>query len=110
MVNIVDLISSSTRKNQPKYTSSLYKEWLRYLKNNKLFDEYMIYMDKVYGDRGTYPNADNYSELDILAKKLGSSSIAVGYTSIRINWPQEFKRFVRENARWWEILVKIKFS
>ena len=110
MLNVVALISSSIRKNKSKHTSNLYKEWLRYLKNNKLFDEYMIYMDEVYGHKGTYPNADNYSELDILTKKLGSNGIIVGNTSICINWPQEFKRFVQENARWWEILVKIKFS
>ena len=46
MRKIVELLNSSTRKNQPKEVSKLYKKWLRYLKRKKLFDEYMIYMGK----------------------------------------------------------------
>jgi len=110
MKKIVSLLNSSTRKNQPKIVSDTYKKWLRYLKRNKLFDEYMIYMDYKYKDRGTYPHPFNYEELAALANVLQSCGwIDVGNTSIRIHWYSEFLKFTKESVQWWNFYVKAKF-
>lgn len=77
------MLSSSTRKNKPKSVSTTYKKWLRYLKKNKLFDKYMIYMDYKYGDSGTYPYPSDYKELSVLVISLLSCAyIDVGNTYI----------------------------
>ena len=111
MAYIVKLLSRSTRKNQPKYVSELYKRWLRYLKNNKLFDEYMICMDDLYGRRGTYPTADSYGELWTLTERLYGCMVRIKYrTIVHVNWPQKFKQFVRECSRWWEFYARMKYS
>lgn len=81
MKKIINLLNSSTRKNKPKSVSTTYKKWLRYLKKNKLFDKYMIYMDYKYGDSGTYPYPSDYKELSVLVISLLSCAyIDVGNT------------------------------
>lgn len=83
MKKIINLLNSSTRKNKPKSVSTTYKKWLRYLKKNKLFDKYMIYMDYKYGDSGTYPYPSDYKELSVLVISLLSCAyIDVGNTYI----------------------------
>lgn len=110
MRHIVRLLNSSTRKNQPKSVSTVYKKWLRYLKKNKLFDEYMIYMDYKYNDRGTYPYPSDYEELAELANSLQACGyIDVGNTFIRIHWHSEFLKFTKESVQWWNFYIKAKF-
>lgn len=107
---IVDLLNSSTRKNQPKSVSTTYKKWLRYLKKNKLFDEYMIYMDYKYGDRGTYPHPSDYEELAALSNSLQACGyIDVGNTYIHVCWHSEFLKFTKESVQWWNFYIKAKF-
>ena len=90
MKKIVSLLNSSTRKNHPKPVSTVYKKWLRYLKRNKLFDEYMIYMHYKYSGRGTYPSPSDYEELAALANSLQACGyINVGNTFIRIHFEVE---------------------
>lgn len=110
MRHIVRLLNSSTRKSQPKSVSTVYKKWLRYLKKNKLFDEYMIYMDYKYSGRGTYPYPSDYEELAELANSLQSCCyIDVGNTYIRIPWYTEFLKFAKESVQWWNFYIKAKF-
>ena len=110
MKKIVSLLNSSTRKNHPKSVSTVYKKWLRYLKRNKLFDEYMIYMDYKYGDSGTYPYLSGYKELAALANSLQACIyIDVGNTFIRIHWYLEFLKFTKESVQWWNFYIKTKF-
>lgn len=104
------MLNSSTRKNHPKSASTVYKKWLRYLKRNKLFDEYMIYMDYKYGDSGTYPYPSGYKELAALANSLQACIyIDVGNTFIRIHWYLEFLKFTKESVQWWNFYIKTKF-
>lgn len=110
MKKIVDLLNSSTRKNQPKSVSTTYKKWLRYLKKNKLFDEYMFYMNYKYGDRDTYPYPSSYEELSALANSLQACSyIDVGNTFIHIYWYSEFLKFTKESVQWWNFYIKSKY-
>lgn len=110
MKKIVSLLNSSTRKNHPKSVSTVYKKWLRYLKRNKLFDEYMIYMDYKYGDSGIYPYPSGYKELAALANSLQACIyIDVGNTFIRIHWYLEFLKFTKESVQWWNFYIKTKF-
>lgn len=110
MRHIVRLLNSSTRKNQPKSVSTVYKKWLRYLKKNKLFDEYMIYMDYKYSDSGTYPYPSDYEELAELAILLQACGyIDVGYRHIKIPWYTEFLKFTKESVQWWNLYIKSKF-
>jgi len=110
MRDIVRLLNSSTRKSQPKSVSTVYKKWLRYLKKNKLFDEYMIYMDYKYGSRGTYPNPRNYEELAELANSLQACGyVDVENTFIHIYWHSEFLKFTKESVQWWNFYIKSKF-
>ena len=110
MRHIVRLLNSSTRKNQPKSVSTVYKKWLRYLKRNKLFDEYMIYMDYKYNDRGTYPYPSDYEELAELANSLQACGyIDIGHRYIKIPWYTEFLKFTKESVQWWNFYIKAKF-
>ena len=110
MRDIVRLLNSSTRKSQPKSVSTVYKKWLRYLKRNKLFDEYMIYMDYKYGGRGTYPHPSDYEELAELANSLQACGyVDVENTFIRIYWYSEFLKFTKESVQWWNFYIKAKF-
>ena len=110
MKKIVSLLNSSTRKNQPKFVSTVYKKWLRYLKRNKLFDEYMIYMDYKYSSRGTYPYPSDYEELAALTNALQACGfLDVGNTFIRIHWYSEFLKFTKESVQWWNFYIKAKF-
>lgn len=110
MKKIVSLLNSSTRKKKPKSVSTVYKKWLRYLKRNKLFDEYMIYMDYKYSGRGTYPYPSGYKELAALANSLQACIyVDVGNTVIRIHWYSEFLKFTKESVQWWNFYIKAKF-
>lgn len=110
MKKIVRLLNSSTRKNQPKSVSTVYKKWLRYLKRNKLFDEYMIYMDYKYSGRDTYPYPSDYEELAALVNSLQACGyIDVGNTYIRVCWYSEFLKFTKESVQWWNFYIKAKF-
>lgn len=110
MRHIIRLLNSSTRKNQPKSVSTVYKKWLRYLKKNKLFDEYMIYMDYKYNDRGTYPYPSDYEELAELANSLQACGyINIGHRYIKIPWYTEFLKFTKESVQWWNLYIKSKF-
>lgn len=107
---IFRLLSNSFKKNQTKSVSTIYKKWLRYLKNNKLFDEYMIYMYYMYSSENSYPCPRNYEELSKLAHSLQSFGlISVGYSSIHISWYKEFLKFVKETVQWWNFYIKTKF-
>ena len=109
-MNIIDLLNRSTRKSQPKSVSTFYKKWLRWLKNHKLFDEYMIYMDGMFRNRDTYPVADDYDTLYSLTKRLENyGGIRVGDTYIRILWHTKFINFTRNTVHWWDFCTKIKF-
>lgn len=114
MKKIINLLNSSTRKNKPKSVSTTYKKWLRYLKKNKLFDKYMIYMDYKYGDSGTYPYPSDYKELSVLVISLLSCAyIDVGntyiHTYIHVPWYSEFLKFTKESVQWWNFYIKTKF-
>lgn len=109
-MNIINLLNSSTSKNKPKSVSKFYKKWLHWLKTHKLFDEYMIYMESMFMDRGTYPVADDYDTLYSLTRKLEDyGRIYVGKTSILIVWHSEFISFVRDTVHWWDFRTKMKF-
>lgn len=110
MKKIINLLNSSTKKNKPKSVSATYKKWLRYLKKNKLFDKYMIYMDYKYGDSGTYPYPSDYKELSVLVISLLSCAyIDVGNTYIHVPWYSEFLKFTKESVQWWNFYIKTKF-
>lgn len=110
MKKIVKLLNSSTRKNKPKSVSTTYKKWLRYLKKNKLFDKYMIYMDYIYGDSVTYPYPSDYKALYALVISLLSCAyIDVGNAYIHVPWYSEFLKFTKESVQWWNFYIKAKF-
>lgn len=109
--DIIELIHNSFKKRKPKHISQLYKQWLMYLKNKKLFDEYMIYMNSIYGDESIYPTpkTEDYEILHILVRSINIGGIIFSNATIHIDWEEEFKAFVEHNTKWWQFLTRIKF-
>lgn len=85
--------------------SKLNKKWTRYLKNNKLFDEYMIYLSN-HNVVGAEPKT--YKQLSNLCYNLSSKSFFVKDTNrishhIVVDWVNEFHKFAWKSIKWYDL-------
>ena len=109
-IKIGKFLYSSIRKNQPKEYSIAYRKWTNYLRKRKLWDEFIIYVDTLYGKRDTYPLPNSYDALYGLTNRLyDAPKIFVGNSYIRINWRRVFIEFIRETTKWYNVMLRFKF-
>ena len=86
-----------------KKTSELNKKWVRYLKNRKLFDEYMVYLanhDAVSVEPFTYLQLSN------ICYNMSKFDLEVGTKNrikLNVDWIEEFHKFARKNIKWYDI-------
>lgn len=84
-------------------TSKLNKKWSRYLKNHKLFDEYMVYLSN-FNVVGVEPKT--YKQLSILCYNLSKHSFyTLGRDSkhhIVVDWELEFRNFAWKSIKWYD--------
>ena len=85
--------------------SRINKKWTRYLKNNKLFDEYMVYLsnNKVVG-----VEPKTYKQLSNLCYNLNRQSFFVEDENfiahyIKVDWVNEFNKFAWKSIKWYDI-------
>lgn len=96
----------STRK---VYSSKLNQKWLRYLKRNKLYDEYLVYSNCTF--EGSFPLIDNYESLLMMCHKLNTRSVGTSrLLSVSVNWIKIFGGFLKEDLPWWDFLNKHKYG
>ena len=95
---ILDMARKNAKFNTRK--SKLNKKWTRYLKNKKLFDEYMVYLSD-FGVVGAEPHT--YKQLSNLCFNLSRRSFFIGSSTISVNWVDEFYKFAYDSIKWYDI-------
>lgn len=101
--DMISMARANSKYNTRK--SKLNKKWTRYLKNNKLFDEYMIYLSN-NGVAGVEPKT--YKQLANLCYNLNKKAFYVkdaNYIShhIVVDWINEFHKFAWNSIKWYDI-------
>ena len=89
-------------------TSKINRKWTRYLKLNKLFDEYMVYLSN-YDAVGAEPNT--YKELSNLCYNLDRHTFYMENPDrwdcdveyIRVNWKDVFRKFAWDSIKWYDL-------
>ncbi len=100
---IIEMAIVNSKYNTKK--SRINKKWTRYLKNNKLFDEYMVYLshNKVVG-----VEPKTYKQLSNLCYNLNRNSFFVSDENfiahhINVDWVNEFNKFAWKSIKWYDI-------
>ena len=93
-------------------TSSLNRKWIKFLKNKKLFDEYMIYL-AVHDAVGIEPKT--YKQIFNVCHNLDGKGIKFSrnndyFKVISINWKEEFNSFFLETVKWYDFKNKLWFA
>lgn len=102
-IAIIEMARKNSKFNTKK--SSVNKKWTRYLKNNKLFDEYMVYLSN-NDVAGVEPKT--YKQLSNLCHNLNKSSFFVTDEHriahhIKVDWVNEFAKFAWKSIKWYDI-------
>ena len=100
VVATIEMAHINSKYNTKK--SSVNKKWMRFLKNHKLFDEYMVYLagqDAV----GVEPNS--YKELSNICHNISGRRYEVrgGRKPIHVVWTDVFKEFTNETIKWYNL-------
>lgn len=88
--------------NHSKYNtrkSKVNRKWTRYLKNNKLFDEYMIYLAN-HNAAGAEPHT--YEQLSNICHNLMTECYYFNERPIIVDWVDEFRKFAWESIKWYD--------
>ena len=107
-ISIVEQARKNSRYNTRK--SELNKKWTRYLKNRKLFDEYMVYLA---GHDAIGVEPKSYKQISNICYNMNGKSFNVPLSfgkCISVNWVNEFKKFFKENVKWYEFKHKLWFA
>lgn len=107
-ISIVEQARKNSRYNTRK--SELNKKWTRYLKNRRLFDEYMVYLAG-YDAIGVEPKS--YKQISNICYNMNGKSFNVPSSfgkCISVDWINEFKKFFKENVKWYEFKHKLWFA
>ena len=86
-----------------KKQSKVNKKWCRFLKNNGLFDEYMIYLASFHAV-GVEPCT--YKQLSNVCYNLSNGSsdyIVYGDRIIIVDWIEQFKSFAWDSIKWYDL-------
>ena len=105
-IPMLDLIGQA-RKNAKYYTktSELNKKWIRFLKNKKLFDEYMVYLgnnNAIGIEPKTYKQISNVC-YNLNGQIYHITSKFVLRATIQVDWKQVFEEFCQETIKWYNI-------
>lgn len=105
---VIEQAQSNSKYNTGK--SKLNKQWIRFLKNKKLFDEYMIYLGN-HNAIGVEPKT--YKQISNICHNLSGKGYSVhgnDKASIRVNWVSVFKEFCEDNIKWYHIKDTILYT
>jgi hypothetical protein len=86
-----------------KKQSKVNKKWCRFLKNNGLFDEYMIYLASFHAV-GVEPHT--YKQLSNICYNLSNGTsdyIVYGERTIIVDWIEQFKSFAWDSIKWYDL-------
>jgi len=109
-ISIIEQARNNSKYNTRK--SSINKKWTRYLKNKKLFDEYMVYLaghDAIGVEPRTYKQVSNIC-YNMNGKAFNVLGCKGGTKSIIVDWIDEFRQFFKENVKWYDIKNKIWYA
>ena len=100
---IIEMAMVNSKYNTRK--SSVNRKWTRYLKNKKLFDEYMVYLSN-NNAAGAEPHS--YKQLSNLCHNLNKRSFYVEDEKwvshhIKVDWVNEFYKFAWKSIKWYDI-------
>ena len=89
--------------------SRVNNKWITYLKKNKLFDKYMVYLAN-FNALGIEPKT--YKQLSNICYNISCRSFRFGeyyekYKIVDVDWVQTFRKFSKESIKWYN--VKDKF-
>ena len=106
-LTIVEQALRNSKYNTRK--SEINKKWTRYLKNRKLFDEYMVYLA---GHDAIGVEPKSYKQIGNVCANLNSRIYQVRGSdrSIAVNWINEFCKFFKETVKWYDIKNKLWFA
>ena len=108
-IQIIEQARNNSKYNTLK--SGLNKKWTRYLKNKKLFDEYMVYLaghDAIGVEPRTYKQVSNICYN--MNGKTFNVHTKYGHKSINVDWISEFRQFFKETVKWYDIKNKLWFK
>ena len=97
---IVDMAHRNSKYNTKK--STINRKWIGFLKNRKLFDEYMVYLaghDAIGVEPKTYKQVAN------ICHNLAGRKYEVGDSSawVRVDWKEVFHEFADETIKWYNL-------
>ena len=107
-MNSTKILAQALLASRKPKKSKLNKKWIRFLKNKKLFDEYMIYLASFHVV-GVEPCT--YKQLSILCYNLSTNCVYIEQrvsgrytrTPVKINWYNEFREFAWESIKWYDL-------
>lgn len=105
---ILEMAHFNSRYNTKK--SKVNKKWTRFLKNRKLFDEYMVYLASK-NVIGIEPNT--YKELSNVCHNLSRRKYEVkgSYGKyVEVDWNELFRRFMKETIKWYNVKEKLLYA
>lgn len=108
IVSVIEMAHTNSKYNTGK--SAINKKWTRFLKNRKLFDEYMIYLG---GDNAIGVEPNSYKELSNICHNLSGRKYEVKGTLgkyIHVDWNVVFDQFVRETIKWYNVKERFLYA
>jgi hypothetical protein len=80
--------------------STVNKKWVRFLKNRKLFDEYMVYLA---GQDAVGVEPKSYKELSNICHNISRRRYFIngGNRHINVEWTDVFEEFTKETIKWY---------
>jgi hypothetical protein len=97
-VAIIDMAINNSKFNTRK--SKINRKWTRYLKNKKLFDEYMVYLAN-RNAAGAEPSS--YRQLSNICHNLMSECYHIEGLHIQVDWVKEFHDFAWNSIKWYDV-------
>jgi hypothetical protein len=100
VVATIEMARANSKYNTRK--SNVNKKWVRFLKNRKLFDEYMVYLA---GEDAIGVEPKSYKELSNICHNISGRRYEVrgGHKPIHVVWTDVFKDFMDETIKWYNI-------
>lgn len=95
---IIEMAHDNSKYNTK--TSKVNKKWVRFLKRNKLFDEYMIYLAN-YNAVGAEPKS--YKQLSNVCHNLSLVTFNYKGKRIAVDWTKKFNEFAWPSIKWYDI-------
>lgn len=108
IVSVIEMAHVNSKYNTKK--SSINKKWTRFLKNNKLFDEYMIYLG---GDNAIGVEPNSYKELSNICHNLSGRKYEVkgSYGKyVEVDWNKIFREFMSQTIKWYNIKERFLYA